>query len=299
MIRSGPKTRSPDVRSVIRSVLIANRGEIAVRIARTCRRARDPRPSPCSATPTRAPSTCARATRPCTCRATRRPTRTCASTSSSMPPARAGADAVHPGYGFLAESAAFAQAVVDAGLTWIGPPPAAIAAMGSKIEAKALMRAAGVPVLPDSSVEGVDDVAAIGFPLLVKASAGGGGRGMRIVRSAAELDDALAAAEREADGRVRRRHRVLRALRRARPPHRDPGLRRHPRQGRVAVRARLLDPAPPPEDRRGGPVSGGRRGPRASGCQRPRSPRRAPWTTSAPAPSSSCSTPQVSSGSWR
>ncbi|HEU4841722.1 MAG TPA: biotin/lipoyl-containing protein, partial [Ilumatobacteraceae bacterium] len=77
-------------------------------------------------------------------------------------------------------------------------PPPAIAAMGSKVGAKALMRAAGVPVLPDSSVEGADDPAAIGFPQLVKASAGGGGRGMRIVRAAAELDAALAAAEREA-----------------------------------------------------------------------------------------------------
>jgi acetyl/propionyl-CoA carboxylase alpha subunit len=110
----------------------------------------------------------------------------------------AGADAVHPGYGFLAESAPFARAVIDAGLTWIGPPPDAIATMGSKIEAKALRRRAGVPVLPDSSVEGADDPAAIGFPLLVKASAGGGGRGMRVVRDAAELADALAAAEREA-----------------------------------------------------------------------------------------------------
>ncbi|TDC59746.1 ATP-grasp domain-containing protein [Actinomadura sp. GC306] len=109
---------------------------------------------------------------------------------------RAGADAVHPGYGFLSENAGFAQAVLDAGLTWIGPPPAAIAAMGSKIEAKKLMAAAGVPVLPEldpARVTGAD------FPLLVKASAGGGGRGMRIVRAPDELADAVAGARREAE----------------------------------------------------------------------------------------------------
>jgi propionyl-CoA carboxylase alpha chain len=104
--------------------------------------------------------------------------------------ARGGADAVHPGYGFLAEADSFASAVVAAGLTWVGPPAEAIAAMGSKIAAKALMQASGVPTLP----EGPD----AGFPLLVKASAGGGGRGMRIVRDAAELDAAMESASREA-----------------------------------------------------------------------------------------------------
>src|SRR4051794_7146745 len=109
---------------------------------------------------------------------------------------RAGADAVHPGYGFLSENAAFAQQVVDAGLVWVGPPPSAIEAMGSKLGAKEMMRAADVPTLPwATDVSGADDV---GFPLLVKASAGGGGRGMRIVRSAAELDEAVSGAAREA-----------------------------------------------------------------------------------------------------
>ena len=112
-----------------------------------------------------------------------------------MPRSRSGCDAIHPGYGFLSENAAFAQSVVDAGLTWIGPPASAIAAMGSKIEAKRLMRASGVPVLPDNTVE---SLAEIGVPALVKASAGGGGRGMRIVRDLSALDDAVAAAEREA-----------------------------------------------------------------------------------------------------
>ncbi|MCO5973532.1 acetyl/propionyl/methylcrotonyl-CoA carboxylase subunit alpha [Actinoallomurus soli] len=105
----------------------------------------------------------------------------------------AGADAVHPGYGFLSENAAFAEAVIAAGLTWVGPPPAAIAAMGSKIEAKRLMGEAGVPVLPE-----LDPATVSEFPVLVKASAGGGGRGMRIVRAAGELPGAVEAARREA-----------------------------------------------------------------------------------------------------
>jgi propionyl-CoA carboxylase alpha chain len=106
-----------------------------------------------------------------------------------------GADAVHPGYGFLSENAAFARAVVDAGLTWVGPPPEAIEQMGSKIESKRLMAAAGVPVLSqvDPAGLGEDDL-----PVLVKASAGGGGRGMRVVRSLAELPGQLEGARAEA-----------------------------------------------------------------------------------------------------
>ncbi|MFD9593453.1 acetyl/propionyl/methylcrotonyl-CoA carboxylase subunit alpha [Kitasatospora sp. NPDC059973] len=105
----------------------------------------------------------------------------------------AGADAVHPGYGFLSESEEFAQAVLDAGLTWIGPPPAAIAAMGSKTAAKRLMAAAGVPVL-----EALTDPVEADLPLLVKAAAGGGGRGMRVVHRLDELAPRLAEARAEA-----------------------------------------------------------------------------------------------------
>ena len=104
----------------------------------------------------------------------------------------AGADAVHPGYGFLSESAELADAVLDAGLTWVGPPPAALRAGGDKLAAKETARAAGVPVLPSGTPE------EIGFPLLVKAAAGGGGRGMRVVRAPEELEESLAAARREA-----------------------------------------------------------------------------------------------------
>ncbi|OZV79659.1 acety-l/propionyl-CoA carboxylase subunit alpha [Micromonospora echinospora] len=106
---------------------------------------------------------------------------------------RSGADAVHPGYGFLAENAGFATAVTDAGLTWVGPPAAAIAAMGDKMAAKELLARAGVPVLPTWT----DPDAVTDFPVLVKASAGGGGRGMRVVRDAADLAGALASARRE------------------------------------------------------------------------------------------------------
>ena len=104
----------------------------------------------------------------------------------------AGADAVHPGYGFLAESGDFAEAVLAAGLTWVGPSPDALRAGGDKVAAKQIARDAGVPIVPDG------DPAEIGYPLLVKAAAGGGGRGMRVVRSAADLEESLAAAKREA-----------------------------------------------------------------------------------------------------
>ena len=116
---------------------------------------------------------------------------------------RAGADAVHPGYGFLSEDAAFAEACMEAGLVWVGPPPAAMRAMGSKSAAKALMEKSGVPVLP--GYHGADQEPAhlaqeadrIGFPVVIKAVAGGGGRGMRVVRGAAAFADALASAQQE------------------------------------------------------------------------------------------------------
>jgi acetyl-CoA/propionyl-CoA carboxylase biotin carboxyl carrier protein len=117
---------------------------------------------------------------------------------------RAGAQAVHPGYGFLSENAAFARACAAAGLVFIGPPPAAVEAMGDKIAAKATVAAAGVPVVPGAGAPGLSDaglaaaVAGIGFPVLIKPSAGGGGKGMRLVSSARELPAALAGARREA-----------------------------------------------------------------------------------------------------
>jgi acetyl-CoA carboxylase biotin carboxylase subunit len=121
---------------------------------------------------------------------------------------KTGADGVHPGYGFLSENAAFAEAVAAAGVTFIGPPPSAIRAMGGKTAARALMQAAGVPVVPGDNGEGgkgFPNVAAakaaaarVGYPVMLKAAAGGGGRGMRLVDSEDKLEAALAGAQREA-----------------------------------------------------------------------------------------------------
>ena len=117
--------------------------------------------------------------------------------------ARSGARAVHPGYGFLAENARFARAVEDAGLVWVGPPPEAIERMGTKTTARELMRRAGVPIIPGTTepVTSADEVRAVagelGYPVLVKAAAGGGGKGMRVVASAAEADAAFESAQRE------------------------------------------------------------------------------------------------------
>jgi propionyl-CoA carboxylase alpha chain len=179
---------------VITRVLVANRGEIARRIFRTCRDLGIGTVAVWSDADAGSPHRAEAG------RAVRLPGSAPSDTylriDLLIDAARtAGADAVHPGYGFLSENAAFAQAVLDAGLTWIGPPPAAIAAMGSKVEAKKLMAAAGVPVLPELDPAAVTEA---DLPVLVKASAGGGGRGMRVVHTLADLPGEIATARAEA-----------------------------------------------------------------------------------------------------
>jgi acetyl/propionyl-CoA carboxylase alpha subunit len=188
---------------VFRSVLVANRGEIARRVFATARRMGVSTVAVYSEADTTAPHV-----------------RDADQAVLIGPPAaresylvaerileaarRTGAEAIHPGYGFLSENADFAQAVIDAGLTWIGPSPAAIRAMGLKDAAKALMQEAGVPVTPGYLGEDqtpdrlADEAQAIGYPVLIKAVAGGGGKGMRRVDEAAQFADALASARREA-----------------------------------------------------------------------------------------------------
>ena len=180
---------------MITRVLVANRGEIARRVFRTCRDLGIGTVAVYSDADADSPH------RREADRAVRLPGSAPADTylraDLIVDAARAaGADAVHPGYGFLSENAEFAQAVLDAGLVWIGPPPAAIAAMGSKVEAKRLMAAAGVPVLPELDPASVTER---DLPVLIKASAGGGGRGMRIVRDLAELPRAVESARSEAE----------------------------------------------------------------------------------------------------
>jgi acetyl/propionyl-CoA carboxylase alpha subunit len=169
----------------MRRLLVANRGEIALRIFRACRE--EGIETVAVAAPDDLGSLHVRSAD------------ALVEIASYLDPAdhvraarEAGADAVHPGYGFLAENAELAEAVLVAGLAWVGPPPAALRAGGDKLAAKEAARQVGVPVLPSGAAE------EIGFPLLVKAAAGGGGRGMRVVHSAGELEEALAAARREA-----------------------------------------------------------------------------------------------------
>jgi propionyl-CoA carboxylase alpha chain len=175
----------------ITRVLVANRGEIARRVFATCRRLGLGTVAVYTDPDAGAPH-CSEAD----ARVRLPKTNDYLNAEAVIAAARAaGADAVHPGYGFLSENAEFAAAVQDAGLTWIGPPVAAVRAMGSKIESKKLMAAAGVPVLDELDP---DIVTQSQLPVLVKASAGGGGRGMRVVRELSSLPGEVEAARREA-----------------------------------------------------------------------------------------------------
>jgi acetyl-CoA carboxylase, biotin carboxylase subunit len=189
--------------SVFRRVLVANRGEIAVRVMRACRELGIESVAVYSE-PDRSALHVRQADRAY-------PIGPAPAAESYLridklidAAKQAGADAVHPGYGFLSERAAFAEACADAGLVFIGPSPHAIGAMGDKVEARRLMRAAGVPVVPgsDDALAADDEVeriaASIGFPVMLKAAGGGGGKGMRLVGAPTELRSALRAARSEA-----------------------------------------------------------------------------------------------------
>ncbi|MER6669184.1 biotin carboxylase N-terminal domain-containing protein [Amycolatopsis japonica] len=179
---------------MIEKLLVANRGEIARRVFRTCRDAGIGTVAVFSDADADAPHTAEADI------AVRLPGNAPADTYLRAEllikaAVETGADAIHPGYGFLSENAAFARAVIDAGLTWVGPPPEAIESMGSKVESKRMMAEAGVPILSELDP---DEVTEADLPLLVKASAGGGGRGMRVVRTLGELAEAVEGASAEA-----------------------------------------------------------------------------------------------------
>ena len=178
--------------SVIGTLLVANRGEIARRVFRTARYMG----MRCMAVFSDADSDAPFVTEADV--ALRLPGGYLDAEAVVAAAVAAGADAVHPGYGFLAENSGFARAVVAAGLAWVGPAPEAIETMGDKLAAKAAAEAAGVPTLPSS--EDPAEPGDIGFPLMVKAAAGGGGKGMRLVSDPADLPEAVAAARREALG---------------------------------------------------------------------------------------------------
>jgi len=188
---------------MITRVLVANRGEIAVRIMRACDEMNIDTVAVYSDADAHALHV--RAARHAVRLGPASPSESYLSIGKLIDAARAtGADAVHPGYGFLAENAGFASACQDAGLVFVGPPAEAIAAMGSKIAARCAMQQAGVPVVPGETPADQSDAALAaaagraGYPLLVKASAGGGGKGMRVVRHEAELAAAIAGARHEA-----------------------------------------------------------------------------------------------------
>lgn len=188
----------------MQTILIANRGEIAVRLLRTMRRMGYRTIAVFSDADVNAPHV---QMADCACRIGTGPARDSYLNIDAILKAahRHAADAIHPGYGFLAENADFAQTVLDAGLTWIGPPPTVMRAMGNKAGAKRLLAERDVPLLPgyqgkeQSDTVLLKEAARIGVPLMIKAAAGGGGRGMRLMLDESELDHALARARSEAE----------------------------------------------------------------------------------------------------
>ncbi len=217
-----------------------------------------------------------------------------------------GAEAVHPGYGFLSENAAFARACEERGLVFIGPRSETIALMGEKTAARREAVAAGVPVVP-GTLEPLAELSAIAqeagsdrLPDHAEGRGGGRGQGPAAWWSPApSWSRRWPGPAREARGRLRRRQRLSREGHRPPAAHRDPGLRRHPRQRRPPVRAGVLDPAPAPEGHRGEPVAPGDPGAAGANGLAWRWPWRGESATSAPGPSSFSSTPSASPTSSR
>ena len=174
------------------------------------------------------------------------------------------AQALHPGYGFLAENAQFAQACEAAGIRFVGPPSPVIRAMGQKAEAKAMMTDAGVPVLPGYEGERQDvetlsrEADALGYPVMIKAQLGGGGKGMRLVRDPSDFASSLESARREAAASFGDDSGAVGEGRRPAETRGGAGIRGSSRERRALVRAGLFRAAPTPEGHRGGAGSGSR-----------------------------------------
>ena len=200
---AGRRTKSPPPERAIKKVLIANRGEIAVRIIRACRELGIRTVAVFSEVDRH--SLHVQQASEAVCIGPAAPRESYLNVDAVLAAARAtGADAIHPGYGFLAENEDFGERVVQAGLVFIGPPPAAVRAMGSKIESRAIMKKAGVPIVPGSDA-GSNDPAWIAAaakkitgPIFIKASAGGGGKGLRLVTDRQQVEAAARAAIGEA-----------------------------------------------------------------------------------------------------
>ena len=242
----------------LRKVLIANRGEIAVRVVRACKdagigsvavyadpdrdalfvRLADEAHSLGGATPAESYLDIAKIVKVAL---------------------DSGADSVHPGYGFLAENRDFAQAVLDAGLVWIGPPPEAIENLGDKVKARHIAEKVGAPLVAGTKdpVENADEVVAFakehGLPIAIKAAFGGGGRGLKVARNEEEVAELFESAVREAVSAFGRGECFVEKLPRQAAARRDPVPGRPARQRRRRLHARLLAAAPAPEARRGGP----------------------------------------------
>ncbi len=218
---------------------------------------------------------------------------------------RTGAGAVHPGYGFLSENAGFADACEAAGLIFVGPPGRVMRAMGEKTAARRVAEQAGVPVVPGYGA-GLEDAAEaarwaekIGYPVMLKAAAGGGGKGIRFVQRPEELEAALRLARSEAQGRVRRQHGLSGEGGRPGAAHRGADSRRRARQRHSPGRARVLDPAAPPEAHRGVAFRRAGRGDARANCWTRRCGWRRRRATSTRGRASSCWGRTSNSTSWR